>query len=244
MAKTPINEQFIKKQKLAGVITESQYVTELRKLNENEDPASVWNNLPDAKKYQIIAGCLDGGEGIDDYEEATYDQLRYDMKNALQDYINDPSSLDEYSAPGERPNSYHDSAENSNLDLYGDHPYDNDGIDVSNESKKSKMTKTELKEAIRQEILAALTEDNLTEAEDEEEEEIALDAETEETPADDTEAESDGAAGDTTDSQDVQKELTDALEAAKKLGDKKLVRQIGNALTYFTRQQISSEEEM
>jgi hypothetical protein len=41
---------------------------------------------------------------------------------------------------------------------------------------------------------------------------------------------------------DVQKELTDALEAAKTLGDEKLVRQIGNALTYFTRTQVSSEE--
>jgi len=43
--------------------------------------------------------------------------------------------------------------------------------------------------------------------------------------------------------QDVQKELMDALEAAKSLGDKKLVRQIGNALTYFTRSQISQDEE-
>jgi hypothetical protein len=43
--------------------------------------------------------------------------------------------------------------------------------------------------------------------------------------------------------QDVQKELMDALEAAKSLGDKKLVRQIGNALTYFTRSQISQDED-
>jgi hypothetical protein len=34
-----------------------------------------------------------------------------------------------------------------------------------------------------------------------------------------------------------------ALKAAKGMGDKKLVRQIGNALTYFTRQQVSSDEE-
>ena len=116
-------------------------------------------------------------------------------------------------------------------------------MDVDNstiESKKTKMTKTELKEAIRQEILAALTEDNLTEAEDEETketEEVTLDAETEEEPADDTETPIRK-----TSSQNVQKELTDALEAAKELGDKKLIRQIGNALTYFTRQQISTEE--
>lgn len=44
------------------------------------------------------------------------------------------------------------------------------------------------------------------------------------------------------DAQSVQKELMDALEAAKAMGDEKLVRQIGNALTYFTRQQVSGEE--
>jgi hypothetical protein len=41
---------------------------------------------------------------------------------------------------------------------------------------------------------------------------------------------------------DVQKELMDALEAAKASGDEKLIRQIGNALTYFTRSQVSKDE--
>jgi hypothetical protein len=35
-----------------------------------------------------------------------------------------------------------------------------------------------------------------------------------------------------------------AARKYKKLGDKKLVRQIGNVLTYFTRTQISSDEDM
>ena len=42
--------------------------------------------------------------------------------------------------------------------------------------------------------------------------------------------------------QDVQKELMDALEAAKNIGDVKLQRQISNALTYFTRQQVAGSE--
>lgn len=42
--------------------------------------------------------------------------------------------------------------------------------------------------------------------------------------------------------QDVQKELMDALEAAKGIGDVKLQRQISNALTYFTRQQVAGSE--
>lgn len=42
--------------------------------------------------------------------------------------------------------------------------------------------------------------------------------------------------------QDVQKELMDALQAAKNIGDVKLQRQISNALTYFTRQQVAGNE--
>ena len=45
-----------------------------------------------------------------------------------------------------------------------------------------------------------------------------------------------------TSAQDVQKELMDALEAAKNIGDAKLQRQISNALTYFTRQQVAGSE--
>jgi len=43
-------------------------------------------------------------------------------------------------------------------------------------------------------------------------------------------------------SYDAQKELMDVLEAAKSIGDEKLVRQIGNALTYFTRTQVADKE--
>jgi len=65
----------------------------------------------------------------------------------------------------------------------------------------------------------------------------------EETETEETEIETSDE-GTLTTPQEVQKELMQALEASKKLGDKKLVRQIGNALTYFTRTQISSDEEM
>lgn len=225
--KTPINEQFIKMQKLAGVITESQYANRINEMNIEDDLEleRKWKALDDQEKLDIIKPYADGGEA-DSFLNLGIGEMPSDMNDAIKDYF----AMD-YTP---NPNNFTDDYEIERDEF----PF---GDDAMFESKKSKMTKTELKEAIRQEILAALTEDNLTEAEDEEEEEIALDAETEETPTDDT---ADDVAGDTTDSQDVQKELTDALEAAKKLGDKKLVRQIGNALTYFTRQQISSEEEM
>jgi len=99
------------------------------------------------------------------------------------------------------------------------------------------MKKSQLKEYIKNEILSILNEAKEEETDTEEtgteeteadsEEDITTDTETEETPS----------------SQDVQKELMDALEASKKLGDKKLTRQIGNALTYFTRSQITKDEE-
>jgi hypothetical protein len=94
------------------------------------------------------------------------------------------------------------------------------------------MKKSQLKEYIKNEILSILNEAKKEETDTEEtetapEEDITTDTGTEEAPS----------------AQDVQKELMDALEASKKLGDKKLTRQIGNALTYFTRTQITKDEE-
>ena len=94
------------------------------------------------------------------------------------------------------------------------------------------MKRSQLKEYIKNEILSILNEAKKEETDTEEtetasEEDITTDTETEEAPS----------------AQDVQKELMDALEASKKLGDKKLTRQIGNALTYFTRTQITKDEE-
>ena len=216
-------------QKLAGVITESQYVTQLNEINVEDDLEleKKWKALDSEEKRDIIEPYADGGEA-DPFLNLGIGEMPSDMSDAIKAYF----TMDYTPNPNKFTDDYEIERDKS--------PF---GDDAMFESKKTKMTKTELKEAIRQEILAALTEDNLTEAEDEEEEEIALDAETEETPADDAETEPGDAVGDTTDSQDVQKELTDALEAAKKLGDKKLVRQIGNALTYFTRQQISTDED-
>jgi len=94
------------------------------------------------------------------------------------------------------------------------------------------MKRSQLKEYIKNEILSILNEAKKEETDTEEtetapEEDITTDTGTEEAPS----------------AQDVQKELMDALEASKKLGDKKLTRQIGNALTYFTRTQITKDEE-
>jgi len=114
---------------------------------------------------------------------------------------------------------------------------------------KKKMTKKKLKEAIREMILNEVSEEKLDEAKKKKKDtEDTEDTENIEDINLDTEESTDIDGGmdlstKTITPQDVQKELTDALEAAKGLGDEKLVRQIGNALTYFTRSQVSSGEE-
>lgn len=99
------------------------------------------------------------------------------------------------------------------------------------------MKKSQLKEYIKNEILSILNE---AKEEDTEAEETST-KETEASPEEDVTI--DMGTGGISSVQDVQKELMDALEASKKLGDKKLTRQIGNALTYFTRSQITKDEE-
>jgi len=117
------------------------------------------------------------------------------------------------------------------------------------------MKKSELKEMIRQ----AMLEENqleVTEAkddkEDKEEEDIEIegiediedteeveDIEVEETPPSD-------ASGITGDEKKVQDSLESALIAAKELGDEKLINQIGNSITFFTRSHVvgSGEESL
>ena len=78
--------------------------------------------------------------------------------------------------------------------------------------------------------------DDLNEAKKKDKEEV------EDVTVDDTEISTEMPAEPVSPSYDVQKELMDALEAAKSIGDEKLVRQIGNALTYFTRTQVADKE--
>jgi hypothetical protein len=127
------------------------------------------------------------------------------------------------------------------------------GKEAGEKTEKKKMKKSELKKQIKEMILAEIdidlsNDDNFYDPvyeakkkkKDEEEE-------TEDVTIDDVEIDADemdmGAEMPAAPAaSDVQKELMDALEAAKASGDEKLVRQIGNALTYFTRSQVSKDE--
>jgi len=74
------------------------------------------------------------------------------------------------------------------------------------------------------------------------EEEVTVDDTEEEVTIDDTEEEiAPELEGDT---QDVLTHLESALEAAKAKGDEKLINQIGNTITFFTRQYVVKEEDL
>jgi hypothetical protein len=124
------------------------------------------------------------------------------------------------------------------------------GLEEAEEAPKSnKMKKSELKEMIRAAMLAEMEVEETEVFEAEEDEEVEVDVEDEvevDTDADmemdadvdginvkqDADAELGGTIG------DVQDNLEAALEAARALGDEKLEDQIGNTLTFFTRQHV------
>tara|TARA_R110000822_G_scaffold149056_6_gene288142 strand:+ start:8728 stop:9363 length:636 start_codon:yes stop_codon:yes gene_type:complete len=117
------------------------------------------------------------------------------------------------------------------------------------------MKKSELKEMIRQGMLEDI-QSNVTEAKKDKEEEEDIEVEdiediedVEDVEIEDTEEEEistpseGGIAGD---EKKVQDSLESALIAAKELGDEKLINQIGNSITFFTRSHVvgSGEENL
>ena len=148
------------------------------------------------------------------------------------------------------------SADESRAELLGEPDVDwkNDELDMKRMEEgeeiaeySSKMKKSELKEMIRQSILAEAGA-SLTEEEDEDVEadveadvDIDVDADMDmdmgsEEEGIDVKQDADTDLGGTVG--DVQDNLEAALEAARELGDEKLEDQIGNTLTFFTRQHV------
>ncbi len=91
----------------------------------------------------------------------------------------------------------------------------------------------------------SLEEAEKEEDEDIEVEDIKIDAEEETSDKEeDIEVESNAEAGITGDAKKVQDNLEAALISAKELGDQKLVDQIGNSITFFTRTHVVGSEEV
>ncbi len=102
------------------------------------------------------------------------------------------------------------------------------------------MKKSELKRQIREEILSTLNEKKKKEETEETPEVEIKDEETEEVPVDDN-IPSDDFGVDPKITK-LQSALKAAYDAAKEMNDEKLVTQIGNTITYFTRAHIVTDE--
>jgi hypothetical protein len=140
--------------------------------------------------------------------------------------------------------------------------------DEVEEIKSNKMTKSELKEMIKSAFLneketfdqafdridkeeevypGSDKDEKVAEAKDEEED-IEVDVDAEDVAVDmeadaDMDMESPSEPISSGDKDEIQDSLEKALEAAKALGDQKLVDQIGNSITFFTRQHVVGKEE-
>ena len=117
-----------------------------------------------------------------------------------------------------------------------------DAMGESKEEKKSnKMKKSELKEMIRQAMLAETN--SIKEQEEEVADEIEIEGEEETTEEPEIkDGEDTPKLGGS--NQKILNDLEAALEGAKQMGDEKLVNQIGNTITFFTRQYIVKEEDL
>jgi hypothetical protein len=111
------------------------------------------------------------------------------------------------------------------------------------------MKRSELKEIIKAAMLKEADELEIDEAKkDEKEEDIEVDAEETE-PEVDLEADPEVDMGDGDmdmggETSEVLDHLEAALEAAQSMGDEKLINQIGNTITFYTRQHVVKEEEL
>ena len=111
--------------------------------------------------------------------------------------------------------------------------------------KAAKMTKSQLKEKIREEILSALNEEEdyeredfempIDEAKKDEEVDAEVDVAVEEPAMDAAPAPSQGLSAE---EQEIQNSLKIAYDSAAAIGDQKLADQIGNSITFFTRTHV------
>lgn len=103
-------------------------------------------------------------------------------------------------------------------------------------TKSTKMKKSELKEMIRQAYLTEQDKKKDKEEEDVDAEEVDAEEVDVENPAEEPDMET--APELTGDAKSISDNLEAAIEAAREMGDEKLVNQIGNTITYFTRAHV------
>ena len=129
---------------------------------------------------------------------------------------------------------------NEEMDVNIDSPKEDAEIGMTLPEIKGKMKKSELKEMIKAAFLSEAEgdEEETEEIELEDTEEIDIDTDAETADPGDIEVDQEASVELTGDTKAIQDNLEAALEAAKAIGDQKLVDQIGNSITFFTRTHV------
>jgi len=129
---------------------------------------------------------------------------------------------------------------NEEIDVNIDSPKEDAEIGMTLPEIKGKMKKSELKEMIKAAFLSEAEgdEEETEDIELEDTEEIDIDTDAETADPGDIEVDQEASVELTGDTKDIQDNLEAALEAAKAIGDQKLVDQIGNSITFFTRTHV------
>ena len=129
---------------------------------------------------------------------------------------------------------------NEEMDVNIDSPKEDAEIGMTLPEIKGKMKKSELKEMIKAAFLSEAEgdEEETEDIELEDTEEIDIDTDAETADPGEVEVDQEASVELTGDTKAVQDNLEAALEAAKAMGDQKLVDQIGNSITFFTRTHV------
>ena len=250
-----MNKEFTRMLKLAGLMTEGLYTSDekasmeamshdgeskvtKRKLKEKIKEMMLSEETPEEHAYKEV-GSLDEDHTMDAYRIAREMVRRMDFPDAmfgskdlflatikaLQDELYSYAE-DQFGNAGSAPDEYDDY--DDSMDVYDDeYP---DMAETMFEAKKDEEDEPAEEEVDAEEEI---------DAEEEEEVDVDVDVTDEET----TDEEGDGMnvpemEGD---EGEILNHLMKALGMAKSAGDEKLIKQIGNTVTFLTRQYISGE---
>jgi len=134
-------------------------------------------------------------------------------------------------------NRYNEGIEEEVEEGYGKPMYDEDDTDPVKE-QSSKMRVSELKAKIREDILSTLKEDEDVDVDVDFEDEVNVDAEGDDIEIEKPAVKAKVQVGLSPEETIVQDSLKAAMDAADALGNDKLADQIGNTITFFTREYV------
>lgn len=225
--KKHLNEQFTRMQKIAGIINESQTNKGYDEF-QRADKGSKDITAKDKGEEEVYGAGVEKGEEIEK-EKMTKSELKSKIKEMILAELTEDSTEDqeitddnadyepvaEMNGPYNRNQNDTDDMENMNLDDfdYEDENYSDDYIDDYDSIYDQGIDEAKKD---KEEEVEDVTIDNTT---------------TEELPDETAEPSSN-------DIPNIQSHLQSAYAEAKQLGDEKLITQIANTITYFTKAHV------